>query len=364
MNRRSFLVAPAALLGCGRATVSDAPDAECPAFLREFESQYLAAPRDAASAWFRTARNGLFLRFGVYSQLGGGPTVQFDERIPLASYAALRDTFDPSGFDADTIVEVAQRAGMKYVSLTARHADGFSLFRTVGTDFNCLEGSGRDLVGELAEACDRGSMGLILAYSYAADWRHPYFYPSNSARIEGYLSRPAYPSPPPEYKFEGDEDFLHYINYAHNQLQEVVYRYRPLAGIRLEPTAGYRARPDLFPIDQTYSILREANPAALVAFGEGVTGNEDYVSIERTALDDGAVLSKFRNSERPREIRQDLESANEVGDARSPATLLEALEHARALGANLLVGVSLRPDGSLDPADERCLAEFGRSLAT
>lgn len=362
MDRRSFLVAPAALVGCGPLKVSDAPDTECPAFLRGFESH--ASPRGAASAWFRTARSGLFLRYGVYSQLTGGPTVQLDERIPLASYAALRDTFDPSGFDADKVAEVARRAGMRYVSLTARHADGFSLFRTVGTDFNCLEGSGRDLVGELAEACDRRSLGLILTYSYAADWRHPYFYPSNSAHLEGYLARPDYPSTPPEYKFETDEDFLHYINYAHNQLQEIVYRYRPLAGIRLEPTAGYRARPDLFPIDQTYSILREANPGILVAFGEGVTGNEDYVSIERAALHDDAVLSTFRNSERPREFRRNLESVQEGEDASSTAALIQALENARALGANLLVGVSLRPDGSLDPADERCLAEFGRSLAT
>ena len=364
MDRRSFLVAPAALLGCGPAIGPDSPETECPAFLRGFETRFAASPRDATLAWFRAARSGLFLRYGVYSQLRGGPSAQFDERIPLARYEALRDTFDPSGFDAERIAEVAQDAGMRYVATTAKHADGFSLFRTVETDFNCLEGSGRDLVGELAEACDRRSLGLFLNYSYAADWRHPFIYPSETARLEGYLSRPAYPARPSEYKFEADEDFLHYIRYAHNQLQEIAYRYRPLAGIRLEPTAGYRARPDLFPIEQTYSILREASRGIVVAFGEGITGDEDYVSVERAALDDEAVASKFRSSDSPREIRQDLASHSEGASAGALTALLQALENARHLGANLQVGVSLRPDGSLDPADEGCLGELGQSRPT
>ena len=363
MDRRSFLVAPAALVGCGLAADPEALETECPKFLRGFESGYAESPRDATVAWFHAARRGLFLRYGVYSQLRDGPSAQFDERIPLARYKALQDTFDPSGFDADRIAELAQGAGMRYIAMTAKHADGFSLFRTVETDFNCLEGSGRDLVGELTEACDRRSLGLFLTYSYAADWRHPYFYPSESARLEGFLSRPAYPSRPPEYRFEDDEDFLHYIRYAHNQLQEIAFRYRPLAGIRLEPTAGYRARPDLFPIEQTYSILREANRGILVAFGAGVTGDEDYVSIEREALGDEAVSSKFQNSNSPREVRHDLAAGTAGTSAEAPATLLQALENARDWGANLLVGVSLRPDGSLDPSDERSLEEFVQSRA-
>lgn len=363
MDRRSFLVAPAALVGCGLAADPEALETECPNFLRGVESRYAESPRDATLAWFRAARRGLFLRYGVYSQLRGGPSAQFDERIPLARYKALQDSFDPSGFDADGIAKAALSAGMRYIAMTAKHADGFSLFRTVETDFNCLEGTGRDLIGELSEACDRRSLGLFLTYSYAADWRHPYFYPSETARLEGFHSQPTYPSRPPEYRFEGDEDFLHYIRYAHNQLQEVAYRYRPLAGIRLEPTAGYRARPDLFPIEQTYSILREAGRGILVAFGEGVTGDEDYVSIKRAALEDEAVSSKFRNSDSPREIRQDLLSGAAGTPAAAVATLLQALENARGWGANLLVGVSLRPDGSLDPSDERSLEEFGQSRA-
>ena len=363
MDRRSFLVAPAALIGCGPATNPATSEAECPRFLRAFKTRYAASPREATLAWFSGASRGLFLRYGVYSQLRGGPRAQFDERIPLAHYAALRDTFDPSGFDAERIANVAQGAGMRYVAMTAKHADGFSLFRTVETDFNCLEGSGRDLIGELAEACDRRSLGLFLTYSYAADWRHPYFYPSESERSGGFLSRPAYPPSPPEYKFENDEDFLHYIRYAHNQLQEVAYRYRPLAGVRLEPVAGYLARPDLFPIAQTYSILREADQGILVAFGAGITGDEDYVSVERAALEDEAVSSKFRNSDSPREIREDLASGAGEASADALATLMRGLENARDLGASLLVGASLRPDGSLDPSDERCLRELGESPA-
>ena len=365
------MVAATGLAGCGPSLRSPGHERDRPAFLEGFEAQYAVSPRAACRDWFRAAGSGLAIQYGVYSQLGRGPAAQFDGPIPLERYAALKETFDPSGFDAEEIAAAAAAADMGYLVMTARHADGFCLFRTIQTDFNSLESGGRDLVGELARACRHRRLGLFLAYSYAADWRHPYFYSPETGRIEGYRSRPAYETMPEEYKFRKDEDFLLYIQHVHRQLEEIVYRYEPLAGVRLQPAVGYYARPDLFPVAQTYSILRQAQPWILISFGQGVSGDEDLVTAPRfrgspPLAGDIAERVRLANRHKPRELRLHLLAGEGVGGSTddpslgSARDLLDEFGRAGDPSANLLVSVRLRPDGSFDPADAQALREFGR----
>lgn len=131
---------------------------------------------------FRDARFGLMLHYGLYSMLGGiyrgqrGPGyaewIQAYHRIPRAEMHALARTFSPDCFDADTICELAAAAGMRYVVLTAKHHEGFALFRTKTDFFSSADRSscGRDLVGELADACARRNLRLGLYYSQVIDW--------------------------------------------------------------------------------------------------------------------------------------------------------------------------------------------------
>lgn len=368
MRRRTFLAAATGLTGCGQGR--SALERGFPSFLAGFEDRYAADPLDAALAWFRAARRGLFLEYGVYAQLRRGPTVQFDERIPVARYANLNDTFDPSGFDADRIADLAVAAGQRYVGLPARHMDGFCLFRTIETDFNSLESSGRDLVGELAEACRSRGLGLLLSYSYAADWRHPYFFPSETAQNGWHFARPPYESPQPEYKFRKDEDFLHYIRFAHNQLEELVYRYRPLAGLRLEPVLGYHARPDLFPVGQAYAVIREAQPGVPLSFGSGANGDEDFATAaEGVSADpgDGATVPAAWAASGSKPLEVSVPLTPSVGrDSGRPEAGRRTVPDLLALKppdeANLLLRVQLLPDGSLADDDEKTLLELGREL--
>ena len=364
IRRREFLAMVAGLAGCAPNVLEPDPEPEFPSFLRGFEAQYAGDPRAASLAWFRSAESGLFLDYGVYTQLRRGPSVQFDERIPVARYSELNSSFDPGGFDADRISDLAVECGARYLGLNARHADGFCLFRTIETEFNSLESSGRDLVGELAEACRRKALGLLLSYSYAADWRHPYFFPPETSRTGWRGSQPDYDEPQAEYRFEKDEDFLHYVRYAHSQLQEIAYRYPSLAGIRLEPLAGYRSRPDLFPVGQTYSILREARPEALVSFGLGANGDEDFATADGEFADSPeGRLEPAETSGKPVEtslpLRMFGSQDRAAGRPRTASELLEALQGASARGANLLLRAELLPDGSLDARDERTLVELG-----
>lgn len=373
MKRREFLALTAAAGACSSDPIPPDPEPEFPRFLKGYEELYAADPRAAALKWFTDADFGLFLHYGVYSQLKRGEWAQLRERIPVAEYAKLKDTFDPGNFDAAGIADLAAAAGMKYVNLTARHHDGFCLFRTIETDFNSLDACGRDLVGELAEACRARGLGLFLYYSYALDWRHPCFYSRETARLDWPHARPDYAEAQPEYEFEKDEDFLHYIKFVHAQLKELIYRYRPLAGVWLDPIMGFYARPELFPIEQTYAIVREAQPGILICFKQGANGGEDFTAPEREprAHPRGGRIAAAvweRNKNKPIEICDTLQprawgyDERNDGEHRNAGDVMAMLEHCKRYDANLLLNTGPLPDGSIHPADERTLREVGRRL--
>src|SRR5690554_1208160 len=107
---------------------------QIPAYLQDFKEHYKENPRAANLQWFKDARFGMFIHYGLYSQLGKGEWVQLRDTIPLDEYARLKDSFTASGFDADFIVQLAKKAGMKYIIITSKHHDGFCLFKTKETD--------------------------------------------------------------------------------------------------------------------------------------------------------------------------------------------------------------------------------------
>jgi len=376
LDRRRFLQCSAggALAACGSGGLEDA--ASIPSFLRGYEGLYRNDPREATRAWFQDARFGLFLHYGVYSQLKRGEWVQLRETVPVAEYAKLKQSFDPRGFDAAAICDLALAAGMRYVNLTARHHDSFCLFRTNQTDFTSLSSPAeRDLVQELADACAAKGLGLCLYYSYALDWRHPYFF-SREASAKGEIdwpsARPAYETPPPEYKFERDEQFTEYIKFVHAQLEEILHRYHP-AVIWLDPIMGYYSRPDLFPISLTYEIIRAADPGVLICFKQGANGDEDFVAPEREprAHPAGGAVAQAawdRNQGKKIEICETFQprvwgyDERDQGAHRSADDVMKMLEHCDGYDANLLLNTGPLPDGSIHPDDAATLVEVGRRI--
>ncbi|MEO6906539.1 MAG: alpha-L-fucosidase, partial [Abditibacteriaceae bacterium] len=102
--------------------------------------------------WFSSLRYGMFVHYGLYSQLGRAEWVLNREQIPLREYSALADNFNPERFDAAAICDLAVRAGMRYIVFTTMHHDGFRLYDTKLTDFNSVKSCGRDLTAEIVEA--------------------------------------------------------------------------------------------------------------------------------------------------------------------------------------------------------------------
>lgn len=349
-----------------------------PPHLKGYEELYRKDPQAAAREWFKDAKFGLFMHYGLYSLLGRGEWVMFHERIPVKEYEKLKGEFTAERFDADGITDLALAAGMRYVNITSRHHDSFCLFETDETDFNSVESPARrDLIAELAEACQRKGLGLFIYYSYACDWRHPYFYPPEAGWR---AARPNYEKPEPSYLWRKDEDFRHYIDFVHNQLRELLTRYGPIAGIWLDPIMGYYARPDLFPIDETYKLIRSLQPHCLISFKQGANGDEDFAAPERSAHSLEERVAKMFGQERAAIARAAWEknSGKRVeicatlqtqawgyhADVkhRNADEVMQMLENARRIGANLLLNTGPLGDGSIHPEDEKTLWEVGRRL--
>jgi len=139
---------------------------------------------DGRLDWWREARFGLFIHWGLYSvpagKHEGNPVPGYSEwlmktaEIPVARYAEYATGFTGSKFDAKAIVRLAKAAGMKYIVLTAKHHEGFSLFASRASSFNSVEATpfGRDAVRELADACAAEGMKFGIYYSHSQDWHH------------------------------------------------------------------------------------------------------------------------------------------------------------------------------------------------
>jgi alpha-L-fucosidase len=141
--------------------------------------------RNARMAWWREARFGMFIHWGVYSvpagSYNGKPVAGLGEwimnkgKIPVAEYAKYPAQFNPVQFDAEKWVTTAQNAGMKYIVITAKHHDGFAMFHSHVDGYNIYDATPfkRDPLAELAEACRKHDMKLGFYYSQAQDWHHP-----------------------------------------------------------------------------------------------------------------------------------------------------------------------------------------------
>lgn len=383
MDRREFIKSTGALAiaGVGHNLLAGVgADDSPPSYLQEFAKLYRRNPRSAALAWFAQAKFGLFMHYGIYSLLGRGEWVLFRENIPLGEYEKLKDRFTAANFDADFVTDLALSAGMTYVNITARHHDSFCLFESAHSNYSSTESPARrDLIGELAEQCRKKSLGLFLYYSYALDWRHPYFYP----RRYNTMARPLYDPPEPRYLFKKDEDFRHYLDFVHGQLTELLTNYGPLAGIWFDPIMGYYARPDLFPIAQTYALVRRLQPQTLISFKQGASGDEDFAAPERRGHslaehvkrrfgpEKAAVAEAAweKNKNKHNEICDTMQPgiwgyrADDDGKHDTPDKVMQKLSAAKEKKCNLLLNTGPLPDGEIHPEDIKTLREVGQRLS-
>jgi alpha-L-fucosidase len=170
--------------------------------------------------WFVDAQYGMFIHFGLYSQLGGvwkgkqvkgyAEWIQQKAKISRDEYPDLLKTFNPSKFDAELIVSTAKKAGMKYLVITSKHHEGFCLWDSQYTEYDVASTpfKGRDILEELNQACKKHGLKFGLYYSIL-DWHHP----AHSGLTRNTVVLPG----------RGQE----YLDYQKNQILELIEKYDP-----------------------------------------------------------------------------------------------------------------------------------------
>lgn len=348
----------------------------CPRFLRDHEEQWRTDPRRANLAWFKEARYGLFLHYGLYSQLGRGEWVQFHEKIRPDEYDQLFSTFNPRNFDADLITDLALEAQMRYVNLTCMHHEGFALWRSKREEWNSWNACRRDLVAELAEACDRKGLGFFTYFTHVLNWRHPYALPPELL----FAGRPAYEGGDPRYLLRESAEHAVLIDYFEDLMKELLDLPYPVAGLWLDIIKAYYERPEFIPIERTYAMIRERRPEVLISFKQGATGTEDFAAPEYTGNSLGARLraeGKIEAAERAdRAWERNKDKRNEIcvtlqesawgykADVRhrTPDEVWAILAYADSINCNLLLNTGPLADGSIHDGDARTLREVGRRI--
>jgi len=141
--------------------------------------------KQARLAWFKEAKFGLFIHWGLYAIPAGewkgkhvpgiGEWIMNRAKIPVAEYEQLAKQWNPVKFDPDAWVQMAQDAGMKYIVITSKHHDGFALFDSKVTKWDVVDATPfkRDILKELSAACQKHGMPLGFYYSQAQDWHEP-----------------------------------------------------------------------------------------------------------------------------------------------------------------------------------------------
>ena len=237
-------------------------------------SQRPGARSDARLDWWREARFGLFIHWGLYSIPAGvwngrdwpgiAEWLMYRAEIPVQEYEKLAAQFNPVKFDAKAWVSLAKRAGQKYIVITSKHHDGFCIFDSAVTDYDIVDATPfkRDVLKELADECATQGIKLGFYYSQTQDWHHP----------DGDGN---------DWDFDpAEKDFAGYIeDYVKPHVRELLTNYGPIAIIWFDTPKGISEQ-------QSRSLLElcnELQPDCLVcgrlgnALGDYATAGDNRI---------------------------------------------------------------------------------------
>ena len=229
----------------------------------------------SAIQWFRQAKFGMFIHWGIYSLLESGEWVMYARQIPVKEYEKLAAKFNPIRFNADEWVATAKAAGMRYIVITAKHHDGFSMFKTNVSNFNIVDATpfGRDPMQELCEACRREGLKLGFYYSHVREWRHPM---AQSFETQGRPNMIGNYGNFWDYPDENRKDLQKYIDeFDIPQLKELLTQYGDILTIWFDTPS--MIRPDQG--EQLRDCVHAIQPACLVNSRLSNEIETDYVTM-------------------------------------------------------------------------------------
>lgn len=313
-------------------------------------SQRPGAHNDPRLDWWRAAKFGLFIHWGLYAIPAGiwkgraipgiGEWIMQRAEIPVAEYEKLAGQFNPVKFDAAAWVALAKAAGMKYIVITSKHHDGFCIFHSAHTEYNIVDATpfGRDVLAELAAECKKQGMRLGFYYSQTQDWHHPGgdgndwdFTPSASA-------------------------FADYIdNYVKPQVTELLTHYGPIAVIWFDTPKGIsRAQSE-----SLLELVHSLQPDCLVC-GRLGNGLGDYASAGDNRIPGELTEMDW---ETPATINDTWGFKVNDHNWKSSTELIQKLVDIVSKGGTYLLNVGPTAEGVIPQPSVERLEEMGRWLA-
>ncbi|HET9487673.1 MAG TPA: alpha-L-fucosidase [Chryseosolibacter sp.] len=306
--------------------------------------------------WFQNAKFGLFIHWGVYSVLGDGEWVMNNQQIPINTYEKLPTFFNPTEFDAREWVQMAKDAGMKYITITSKHHDGFAMWDSKVSDYNIADRTpyGKDVLRMLAEECSRQGIKLFFYHSQL-DWHHPDYFPRGRTGGD-FTGRPE----------QGDMN--KYLDYMDAQLTELLTNYGDVGGIWFDgmwdkPNANWR-------LEQTYKLIHRLQPGTLIGSNHHVAPfeGEDFQMFEKdlpghntTGFSGGQTVGSL-----PKETCETINHSwgfnLKDNQHKTKKDIVQYVVKAAGYDANFLLNVGPMPNGRIQSEHVTLLRETGEWL--
>ena len=302
---------------------------------------------------FQDNKFGVFLHWGIYSMTARGEWYMNDRNIHRDEYAKLASGFYPSKFDAAQWVSAIKASGAKYITITSRHHDSFSMFDTAESDFNIVDATPfkRDVLKELADECHKQGIKLHFYYSHL-DWKREDYPLGKTGKGTG---RP-----------QGKENWQTYYRFMNNQLTELLTHYGPIGAIWFD---GVWDQADDFDwqLEEQYGLIHRLQPACLIGNNHHRTpyAGEDFQMFERDLP--GENTAGFSEGQEVSVLPlETCETMNktwgyniEDQQYKSTKTLIQLLVRAAGKNANLLMNIGPQPNGELPATAVQRMKEMG-----
>lgn len=330
------------------------------------QETYVPSAENLASRQeFAQDRFGIFIHWGIYSMLANKEWVMQHQGLSFDEYSQIAGGFCPSRFKAEEWVKIFKSAGARYITFTSRHHDGFSMYDTAFSDFDIIDATpfGRDVLKELSEACASAGLKLHLYYSHM-DWGRNDYYPLGECGRK--TGRPA-----------GDENsWGHYLDFMYNQLTELLTGYGPIRCIWFDGTWDKKGKDlddcaALWQLDRQYKLIHQLQPSCLIGNnhhhqaypGEDIQIFEQDLPGKNTT---GYVIDATVSDVLPLETCQTINKSWGYNiydhNFKSADELVRYLVQTAGNGANLLLNVGPRPDGTLPKEQVERLLAMGKWL--
>ena len=316
--------------------------------------------------WFQNARFGLFVHWGVYSILGDGEWVMNNQNISISEYEKLPTFFNPIDYDPVEWVSMVKEAGMKYITITSRHHDGFSMFNTKMSDYNIVQSTpyGKDIIKLLAEECRKQGIKLFFYYSLL-DWNRDDYFPRGRTG-KGIAER-------------GKGKWESYIKFMKGQIRELLTQYGEIGGIwfdghwdqkEWDGTKFGDSKVD-WHYDEIYGMIHELQPQALIGNNHhiGVISGEDFQMFEKDLPGEnttGYGTPEDQIGSLPLEVCETINGSwgfnLQDRKHKSNKELIHYLIKAAGYGSNFLLNVGPMPNGKIQSEHKASLKAIGKWL--